>query len=249
MTTAPHPQLHRAQPAHNLLSPFILQQIDTIDIRAGQRVMDIGAGTGDITTHLAVLVGPTGTVAAVDDNTRYLNPTNIIDVYHRDLATDLLPGEPDTFDGIVARRLGHHTTWPDALVQMVIRLRPGGWLILADITDTPPQVYRATNADDAELIRTVMHTIHANLLLPGGKCAEDIDTLLASSGMHEVHTRISLGTWTGGSSGCALLAGIAAELRDVLPEGDLAQFTTLMANPRIAVRSYARRAIHARKPT
>lgn len=40
--------------------------IQDLDVRSGQRVLDVGAGTGLLAAHVAGIVGPTGQVVAID---------------------------------------------------------------------------------------------------------------------------------------------------------------------------------------
>ncbi|MER6756616.1 hypothetical protein ABT235_20830 [Micromonospora echinofusca] len=247
MTATAAPSVQSAPPANRLLSPLVHRELDQLLITPGQHILDI-AGTSDITTRLAALVGPTGSVTAVDQDTRHLHPTHVIDVYGQDPAIAPLPGSAAGFDGVVASWLSALPSWPDLLAEMIIRLRPGGWLILADITDTPLQVYRATgNEDDAKLILRVMRTIYAHTLGNGGRSANAVDTMLITSGMQQIRSCASIETWNGGGTGCALLADIATALHDGHSDGDLDRFVELMANPQVSVRSYALRATHARK--
>ncbi|MEU3455266.1 class I SAM-dependent methyltransferase [Micromonospora sp. NPDC006766] len=236
-----------------LLDPVIRQELDRVDILPVHRVLEIGAGTGEITALLAHRVGLTGGLSAVDRDTSCINPTSKINVYQRELGRDALPGEAEGFDRIVARWL--HGELPDpaaVLEQMIDRLSPGGWLILADITSTPPRVFRP-NGNDAHLIRTVMQRLY-HIIAPDGRATwtADIDTLLLDQGMVQICTHTSTETWTGRGPGCRLLADAVDQLRPVLIEPDLTntdldRFVNLMADPRVILGSYERRAIHARK--
>lgn len=248
-------QLHPAR-LRELLDPIIRQELDRLDIQSGQRVLEIGAGTGEVTAYLARLVGPRGRVSAVDKDTSYLNPTGVIDVYQRDLDGGDLPGEPASVDVVVARWLHGALPHPaEALEQMIALLRPGGWLVLADVTDTPPRVFRATG-DETRLIHTVMRRVYRSIagLDGAGTWTVDIPALLVGKGMAQVCALTSTETWTGGGPGCGLLRDVVDHLRPVLstPEigdADLDRFVTLMADPNVLLSSYERRAVHARKAT
>ncbi len=248
-----------------LLDPPIRHDLDRVPIQAGQRVLDIGAGAGELTARLARLVGPSGNVTAVDRDTSYLAPTSVIDVYQRALGTDELPGEPGSFDIAVARWMHGALPDPDAVIRQIIdRLRPGGWLILADVPFTPAQVFHprpdyATWAsdprgEDADLIQHLMTMIYGFLTGTGRPTWPlDVTRPLVAAGLNPVCTHRSVETWTGGGPGCQILADTAQNLRARLiqPElthSDLDRFINLMADPAVILGSYERRTVHARKP-
>ncbi|MEU1813048.1 class I SAM-dependent methyltransferase [Micromonospora aurantiaca (nom. illeg.)] len=255
MTTTHNGRLHPPR-LLELLDPTIGHELDRLEIRPGQRILEVGAGTGEITARLARLVGRTGSVAAVDKDTSYLAPTAVIDVYQRNFNGDGLPGEPGTFDLAVARWL--HGTLPDpadVIRQMIERLRPGGWLILADIPFAPTRVFRP-NGEDAELIQRLGTKILEMVAGPGGRAtwSYDIAALLIANGMNPICTHRTIETWTGGGPGCRVLADAAEHLRPQLVEpelvhADLDRFAALMADPGVLLGSYEHRAVHARKGT
>ncbi|MFI6242770.1 class I SAM-dependent methyltransferase [Micromonospora sp. NPDC050795] len=237
-----------------LLDPTIRQELDRLDIRPGHFALEVGAGTGEITAHLASLVGQYGTVSAVDNDTSYLNPTAVINVYHRDLGRDTLPGDPNRFNLVIARWLHGALPHPaGVLEQMISRLRPGGWLVLADVTGTPARVFRAPG-DDAALIHAVLRRVYRTIAGPDavGSWTVDAPALLVAKNMVQVCTHTSTETWTGNGPGCRLLADAVNKLRPVLTtteinNNDLDRFIALMSDPGVVLGSYERRAIHARK--
>ncbi|MEU9505378.1 class I SAM-dependent methyltransferase [Micromonospora sp. NPDC048170] len=241
-------------PIHQLLNPSIHNVLDRLDIRTDQRVLEIGAGAGEITARLAQLVGRYGSVTAVDTDTSHLTGTNVIDVQQRDPNRDLLPGQADSYDHIVAR-------WPhgavrdpaDVVEQMITRLRSGGWLVLADITPTPPRVYQAPDDESGTLISTVMHQVHRAVTGSySGTWTAAPETLLLHHGMVQHCSHSGTETWTGGGPGCGLLAEVVTHLRPSLTDithADADRFASLMADPRVLLGSYERRVIHARERT
>ncbi|GAB3090252.1 class I SAM-dependent methyltransferase [Micromonospora schwarzwaldensis] len=241
-------------PLQELLGPAIRHALERIPIRSGQRVLEIGAGTGELTTHLAGLVGPHGRVIAVDKDTSHLAPTAVIDVYLRTLDTVDLPGEPDTVDIAVARWLHGPLPDPDAVIRQTIdRLRPGSWLILADLPFTPARVFHL-RGEDADLIQHLATMIYS-LITGNGRPTwpHDITASLVAAGMNPVCTHRSVETWTGGSPGCRLIADAAEHFRPHLiqPElshTDLDRFIKLMADPTVLLNSYERRTVRAHKP-
>jgi ubiquinone/menaquinone biosynthesis C-methylase UbiE len=98
--------------------PATEMMLDLADIRTGNRVLDVAAGTGDQTLLAARRVGPSGYVLATDISTNMLNSaadavrragltnveTHVMDAENLDL-------DADSFDAVICR-LGLHT-FPD----------------------------------------------------------------------------------------------------------------------------------------
>ncbi len=110
------------------------------DLRAGQRVLDLGCGTGSLTTMLKAAC-PDAEVAGLDGDREVLGVARSraarlglkVDFWEA-LATDP-PFGPDSFDRIVSSLLFHHLLPADkrrVLVKALGMLRPGGELHVAD---------------------------------------------------------------------------------------------------------------------
>ncbi|WP_170215148.1 class I SAM-dependent methyltransferase [Micromonospora aurantiaca] len=241
-------------PMYQLLNPSIHAEVDRLAIRTNQRVLEIGAGIGEITDRLAEIVGRYGSVTAVDADTSHLTGTAVINIHQLDVNRDPVPGHAGGYDYILAR-------WPhgplrdpaDLIEQMITRLRLGGWLVLADITPTPPRIYRAPDDESAALIHSVMQQVHRAIAGPDGATwTADPETLLVSHRMVQHCTHTATETWTGGGAGCRLLADIVTHLRPRLSsisDADADRFADLMTDTRVLLSSYERRVIHARKGT
>ncbi|KAB1161399.1 class I SAM-dependent methyltransferase [Micromonospora sp. AMSO12t] len=241
-------------PIHQLLNPSIHNVLDHLDIKVNQRVLEVGAGTGEITARLAQLVGRYGAVTAVDTDTSHLTGTPVIDVQQLDPNRDLLPGQADSYDHIIARWLHGTLRDPaDVVEQMIARLRPGGWLVLADIRRTPPRVYRSPDDESLTLISAVMHEVQCAVTGSyRGTWTTTPETVLLHHGLvqHCIHSGAE--TWTGGGPECRLLADIVTHLHSTLTDitqEDVDRFASLMADPRVLLGSYEHRVIHARERT
>ncbi|WP_431884225.1 class I SAM-dependent methyltransferase [Micromonospora gifhornensis] len=245
-------------PLQQVLDPITRHDLAKIPIRPGWRALDVGAGAGSITRHLADTVGPTGGVIAVDLDTGLLDPTNIIDVHRRDLRDGLdLPITPGSLDLIHARCvLEHLDNRTDLLMQMIALLRPGGWLITGEIVYSRPLIHHAPCDDESQLIHRVIHAI-LDTLDTGGtdlNWGNHTHAHLLDAGMTHVHSHTRADTWTGGGPGCLLLADNAHQLHDRilqqtdLDEADLRRFGELMVDPTVALRGYHFTSTIAHKP-
>jgi len=108
--------------------------IDRLGVAAGWRVVDVGAGAGDVAVALAEIVGKTGRVYAVDsdpaarDETAHAAAayTQVLAITQR--AEDLQLPEP--VDLAFCRFLLLHVTDPvRVLARMRAAVRPGGWVV------------------------------------------------------------------------------------------------------------------------
>jgi ubiquinone/menaquinone biosynthesis C-methylase UbiE len=120
--------------------PSTLHLLERAGIRPGMRCLDIGCGGGDVSSELARMVGPTGSVVGMDiDEVK-------IGIAREEAAArgasnlefrvcNLCETEPEAeFDFVYARFLLTHLGDPSALLVKVRQaLRPGGTLVVADI--------------------------------------------------------------------------------------------------------------------
>lgn len=242
-------------PLQDVLDPITTIDLAHVDVTAGQRAMDIGAGAGSIAYRLCDLVGPTGAVTAVDIDTSLLRPAGVLDVRQVDLRTQSLPAKPGTVDLVTARCVLEHLPNRHALLnEMITVLRPGGHLVLGSIVYAPVVAY-APLSSDRELVIRVVHAILDALANHGVDLhwGDKTPAVLLGNGFEQVRARWVAETWTGGSAGCQLYRDEAHRLRHkLLREGlshtDLDRFVELMADPTVRVRGYQFVSTTARKP-
>ncbi|WP_280253477.1 class I SAM-dependent methyltransferase [Nocardia abscessus] len=106
--------------------------------RPGDRVLDIGCGTGYLTRRLAAVTG-SGTVVGVDASTAILDRARAIttepNCTYRVGVAESLPGEDGSFDVVTNCLMLHHLpedVRATALAQMWRVLRPGGRLLIGE---------------------------------------------------------------------------------------------------------------------
>jgi ubiquinone/menaquinone biosynthesis C-methylase UbiE len=106
--------------------------LDLLHIHAGQRVLDVGCGTGVVTRDIARRLKPNGEVLGIDPNphllkvARELAPPDLPIELRRGDATNLaIPDE--TFDTVVCITVLEHMVDPHrAIPELVRATRPGG---------------------------------------------------------------------------------------------------------------------------
>ncbi len=114
--------------------PGTVRHLDRIGVKSGWRCLEAGAGGGTIAAWLCSRVGPSGSVLAIDLDTRFvetLSEPNLT-VKKHDITREALP--VDEFDLVHARALLAHLPDRDSvLARIVAALRPGGWLLCEEL--------------------------------------------------------------------------------------------------------------------
>lgn len=119
--------------------------IDNLHLRPGERVLDIGCGTGPTFAGLRAAVGPSGRIVGLDYSPKMVRHAEArigehgwdnVDVHRADFTRPELPLEG--FDGALA--LSSLSAMPDVpagLANAYAALRPGGRLFVFDFQLTP----------------------------------------------------------------------------------------------------------------
>ncbi len=117
--------------------------INLAGVKAGNRVLDLAGGTGDLATRLSPLVGPQGLILLVDINAamlgegrKRLTDAGIIgNVAYVQADAEYLPFPDNTFDRItIAFGLRNVTHKDIALAAMYRTLKPGGCVLILEFS-------------------------------------------------------------------------------------------------------------------
>ncbi|MCQ4120369.1 methyltransferase domain-containing protein [Rhodococcus tibetensis] len=150
---------------------------DALRLESGERVLDIGSGTGSETQAMATAVGASGQAIGLDPN-----PGMVLLARERAAAADStaqffvgtvysLPFATDSLDAVRCERVFQHLTEPERAAAEVARvLKPGGRAVLLD-SDWGTAILHPGDPDVLQRITEVMLTHTANpqsgRLLPG----------------------------------------------------------------------------------
>lgn len=131
----------------SILGPFARLIVDRSELQVGQRVLDVGCGTGAATRYAAEKVGTTGRVAGLDVNpgmidvAKSLPPVSGVPIVWIEKSAYELPFADGEFDVVLsAQVLQFLTDRPLAMSQMHRVLAPGGRVCCShwcDIRENP----------------------------------------------------------------------------------------------------------------
>jgi demethylmenaquinone methyltransferase/2-methoxy-6-polyprenyl-1,4-benzoquinol methylase len=117
--------------------------IDLAGVRAGQRVLDLASGTGDLAARFAGLVGPQGRVVMSDINNamlsngrdRMLNAGHAGNIEYALVNAEAIPFADHSFDCVtIAFGLRNVTDKQRALGEMYRVLKPGGRVLVLEFS-------------------------------------------------------------------------------------------------------------------
>lgn len=121
---------------------YSLSLLKKADLRPGDTAWDIGCGNGEMTSVLAELVGPSGTIYALDQSPEQLNATKkrLTQEGHKNIVyvqVDLESWypQPNSADLVFSRFIFMHLKNPGLVVEKVTTLlKPGGRFIVQEPT-------------------------------------------------------------------------------------------------------------------
>ncbi|CAN5507103.1 MAG: methyltransferase domain-containing protein [Nocardioidaceae bacterium] len=165
--------------------------IELLKPARGQRLLDVGCGTGEDTRTLAAHVGPTGSVIGVDPSETMLEEArrrtghrNMQVEFRRGDATDLALDD-GSVDGCRCERVFQHLPEPErAMAELVRVTRPGGRIVVID-TDWG---LHAVHGADPHLTSRVLECWERSLA--NGRSGRSLPGLFAAAGIQDPEVRV-----------------------------------------------------------
>ena len=158
---------------------------DFVDVRPGQRVLDVGSGPGALTAELVQRVGAESHVAAIDPSPPFVAALSerLPGADVRTGAAELLPFADASFDATVAQLVVHFMSDPvRGLSEMARVTRPDG-VVAACVWD------HDGGRSPLSLCWDVVHDLDPGAVdeagLPGAR-AGHLESLAADAGLHDV---------------------------------------------------------------
>ena len=119
-----------------IFAPLTSGLVEEARIKVGQRVLDIGGGTGEPALTISSIVGPTGSVMYTDPVAGMLETTQaeatrrgLTNIYFRQCSVDELPFADRTFDAAVGRLSAMFFGDPVKAVRESLRVSAGDGIV------------------------------------------------------------------------------------------------------------------------
>ena len=144
-------------------------------IAPGEDVLDVGCGTGKITTRAKARTGPNGSADGIDPAPEMIAVARQkaaragLDIDYRVAAVEALPFAAATFDVVMSSLMMHHLPEglkPHALAEIRRVLKPGGRLVVVDFKRPTSRLgrlapvwllHRSVAADNLQALPAMLH--------------------------------------------------------------------------------------------
>ena len=184
-----------ARDEHDLLADFLedvaatetiqtalSRSVAAMRLRPGDRVLDVGCGTGVIFPEIARALGSSGRIIGIDHGAGFLADAkqravdggfgNQVDLFEGD--AHALPFQEGSFDAAHTERVLIHLHDPDrALAEMVRVTKPGGWISCVEPDLVGMRMDHAQPTLGAAVIVAVLTLVGLLVVLPALRAAAD----------------------------------------------------------------------------
>jgi len=243
----------RLEHQSTVLAPSSEALFERIGIQPGERVVDIGCGSGHVARLLAARVGPTGSVLGIERDPHFAslarrtiadNGLSQVEIREGDGYNTGLPRA--SFDGAHMRLVLVNVPEPERIVrEMVSLVRPGGWVasfeaaLLSLACDPPcPEWTRLLDA-----YRT--YSAAQGIDLCSGRRTH---RLFRAAGVVELHVDAIVNVYQAGDPGCMILVDFVNNVRERMIQGgfigrgdlerDMAALERHLSDPEVLVTSH-----------
>ena len=213
-------EIQRLEAQAEILRPITERLLVNAGIGPGMRVLDIGCGAGDVAMLAAELVGPSGSIVAVDRNSQVLEiakkraqAIGLRHVSFKESSAELFFDE-DSFDIVVGRYLLMYQSDPAALLRAAARLiKPGGSIAVHEFR-LRQKCHSVPNVPLFELIEKLIRMAFSHAL-PNYDAGDRLVQHFSDAGLPQPHFFSETQIWTGADAPCSWLFGT---LRSLLPQ-------------------------------
>jgi trans-aconitate methyltransferase len=181
-----------------LLGPSAEDLVDAVGVRSGQRVVDVGTGTGAVARAAARRTGGSGTVTGFDLNpamltvARRVSAGTIPEIRYERAAADALPLPDSAADAVLCQQVLQFVPDPAAALAELYRVCvPGGRIGIATCRglEHQPGYRMLTDVLERHVGREAADVIRTPYALGD---AEQLRALVTGAGFNGVHTHIAV---------------------------------------------------------
>ncbi len=235
------------------LDGYTVQRLERIEVNAGWRCLEVGAGRGSVAKMLSSRVGASGSVVAADIDLRFLTglPANV-EVRRHDIEAEDIGRS--LYDLVHCRAMLMWLREPaKALQRMMLALKPGGWLLAEELDWGFCTVGGHPDADWATRYMHDLFKRHEAAGIRHPYFGRTLAAFVAAAGFADLDGELAA---TIGLDGSAALEVIRLTVRALRapsialgePACDLDRLDAALASPRAVVVGLTSIGVQARKP-